>query len=56
MGVAPGREGDGYFQMPGGQSGHPRSPHYRDHHRAWVAGEPVPFLPGPTAHSLTLRP
>lgn len=56
MAVSPGREADGYFHMPGGQSGHPLSPHYRDLHAAWVSGEPTPFLPGPARHVLTLRP
>ncbi|MCU0256462.1 MAG: penicillin acylase family protein [Vicinamibacterales bacterium] len=56
MAVSPGREADGFFHMPGGQSGHPLSPHYRDMHAAWVNGEPTPFLPGPPVHVLTLRP
>jgi penicillin amidase len=56
MAVSPGREQDGYFHMPGGQSGHPLSPYYRAGHRAWVNGEPTPFLPGPAVHTLTLRP
>ena len=42
--------------MPTGQSGHPLSPHYADMHRAWVAGEVVPFLPGMTVSKLTLTP
>ncbi len=42
--------------MPGGQSGHPMSPHYRAGHEAWVKGEPTPFLPGETVHTLTLVP
>jgi penicillin amidase len=54
--VSPGREQDGYLHMPTGQSGHPLSPHYRDSNPAWVAGTPTPFLPGPTVHTLTLRP
>ena len=56
MAVSPGREDKGYFHMPGGQSGHPLSPHYRDGHAAWVRGEPTPLLPGPTIHTLLLRP
>jgi penicillin amidase len=56
FGVAPGREADGYFHMPGGQSGHPLSPFYRAGHKAWVRGEPTPFLPGPAAHTLRLVP
>jgi penicillin amidase len=54
--VSPGREEEGYFHMPGGQSGHPLSPHYRDAHPAWVNGEPTPFLPGPAVHTLSLTP
>jgi penicillin amidase len=54
--VSPGREEDGYFHMPGGQSGHPMSPHYRAGHEAWVKGEPTPFLPGETETTLTLVP
>jgi penicillin amidase len=56
LAVSPGRESEGYFHMPGGQSGHPLSPHYRDGHRAWAAGAPTPFLPGPAVHTLTLKP
>ena len=44
------------LHMPGGQSGHPLSPHYGDQYRAWMNGEPTPFLPGPTVSKLTLRP
>jgi len=54
--VSPGHEDEGYFHMPGGQSGHPLSPFYRAGFAAWAQGEPTPFLPGPTAHSLTLEP
>jgi penicillin G amidase len=54
--VSPGHEQDGYFHMPGGQSGHPMSPHYRDGHDAWVRGEPTPFLPGPRVNQLMLEP
>ena len=54
--VSPGREAEGYFDMPGGQSGHPLSPFYRAGHAAWAHVEPAPFLPGPAAHVLTLAP
>jgi penicillin amidase len=54
--VSPGREQAGFFHMPGGQSGHPRSPHYGDGHAAWEEGRPTPFLPGPAAHELRLVP
>jgi penicillin amidase len=56
LAVSPGREAQGYFHMPGGQSGHPLSPHYRDGHAAWVEGRPTPFLPGPAVHVLELLP
>ncbi|MFZ5496368.1 MAG: penicillin acylase family protein [Verrucomicrobiota bacterium] len=54
--VAPGRESEGLFHMPGGQSGNPLSPYYRAGHAAWVQGEPTPLLPGATEHTLTLNP
>jgi penicillin amidase len=54
--VSPGRESEGIFHMPGGQSGHPLSPFYRAGHDAWVKGAPTPFLPGATQHTLTLTP
>ncbi len=56
MAVSPGREHEGILHMPTGQSGHPLSPHYSDQHRAWVSGEPLPFLPGATVPRLTLTP
>jgi penicillin amidase len=54
--VSPGREQQGYFHMPGGQSGHPLSPFFMAGHEAWVNGEPTPFLPGDTRHRLELAP
>jgi penicillin G amidase len=54
--VSPGHEREGYFHMPGGQSGHPLSPFYRAGFDAWAQGRPAPFLPGPPAHVLTLTP
>ncbi|MBW3671927.1 MAG: penicillin acylase family protein, partial [Acidobacteria bacterium] len=56
MVVSPGREAEGIFHMPGGQSGHPLSPHFTDGHDAWVKGEPTPFLPGKTVNTLRLVP
>ena len=56
MAVTPGRESEGYFHMPCGQSGHPLSPHYRDGHEAWAAGKATPFLPGPSVNTLILQP
>ncbi|MBS0375505.1 MAG: penicillin acylase family protein [Proteobacteria bacterium] len=55
--VAPGHEADGYFEMPGGQSGHPLSPYYRAGYARWAHGEPpAGFLPGPAVHALTIVP
>lgn len=54
--VAPGREEQGLFHMPGGQSGHPLSPYYRMGHQAWVQGEPTPLLPGAVRYRLRLQP
>jgi penicillin amidase len=56
LAVSPGIEGEGYFHMPGGQSGHPLSPHYSAGHQAWVEGLQTPFLPGATESVLTLVP
>lgn len=54
--VAPGDEEHGYFELPGGQSGHPLSPFYGAGHRDWVEGKPTPFLPGPALHQLRFEP
>ena len=54
MVVSPGHEADGILHIPTGQSGHPRSPHYADQYRAWLNGEPTPFLPGYARSTLTL--
>ena len=54
--VSPGREAEGIFHMPGGQSAHPLSPFFRAGHAAWVRGDPTPFLPGKTEYTLRLAP
>ena len=54
--ASPGHENTAILHMPGGQSGHPLSAHYGDQQRAWVTGEPLPLLPGPAVHTLTLTP
>ncbi|MCI0574074.1 MAG: penicillin acylase family protein [Myxococcaceae bacterium] len=56
MSVSPGKEEQGIFNMPGGQSGHPLSSYFLAGHEAWVKGEPTPFLPGPAVHTLTFKP
>ncbi|MBJ7312669.1 penicillin acylase family protein [Rugamonas sp. CCM 8940] len=52
--VAPGREEQGLFAMPGGQSGHPLSPYFLAGHADWVAGGALPLLPGAAVHTLSL--
>lgn len=53
MVVSPGKEEQGIFNMPGGQSGHPLSPYFLAGHADWASGKATPFLPGPTEHMLT---
>ena len=53
MTVSPGKEEQGVFNMPGGQSGHPLSPYFLKGHKEWVAGTTTPLLPGPAVHTLT---
>jgi penicillin amidase len=54
--VSPAHQEDGILQMPGGQSGHPLSSHYRDQHKFWHAGEILSFLPGKNLTSLRFNP
>jgi len=54
--VSPGHPEQAILHMPGGQSGHPFSPHYRDQQPAWLAGLALPFLPGESGHTLRLVP
>jgi penicillin amidase len=54
--VSPGHEDQGYFHMPGGESGHPLSPYYRAGFLEWARGQPLPFLPGAADHTLRLQP
>ena len=56
MVISPGREADGILHIPSGQSGHPLSKNYKDQFSYWLKGEPLPFLQGPTTHTLTLNP
>ena len=50
--VSPGKEEEGVFNMPGGQSGHPLSPFFMSDHADWVTGTPGTLLPGPAVHTL----
>lgn len=51
--VSPGREEEGLFDMPGGQSGHPLSPFFLKGHADWVQGRAKPLLPGTAVYTLT---
>ena len=54
--VSPGREEEGLYNMPGGQSGHPLSPFFLRDHAGWVEGKPTPLLPGAVKHTLRFVP
>ena len=56
MVISRGREAGGILHIPSGQSGHPLSKNYKDQYSYWLKGEPLPFLQGPTTHTLTLTP
>jgi penicillin amidase len=53
--VAPGKESEALFQMPGGPVNHPMSPFYGAGHEAWVRGEPRALLPGQAIYVLSLK-
>jgi len=46
MVISPNHPDDGILHMPGGQSGHPLSRHYRDQQPAWQEGMALAFQPG----------
>ena len=56
MVISPGHHADGILHIPSGQSGHPLSENYKDQFSYWLKGEPLPFLQGPTTHTLILTP
>ncbi|MEE4172922.1 MAG: penicillin acylase family protein [Xanthomonadales bacterium] len=56
FGVSPGREAEGYFHMPAGQSAHPLSPFFSAGHEDWVEGRKSTWLPGPPRHELEIQP
>lgn len=56
FGVQPGKEGSGYFHMPGGQSGNPLSPYYRRGYSDWVTGTYSKLMPEQPQHTLRLVP
>lgn len=56
MVLSPGHEADGYFHMPGGQSGNPASPHYRDMHSGWANGKAAAWSPEAATATLEFTP
>ncbi len=54
MAVFPGREAAGFMQLPGGQSGHPASPHFLDLLDDWIAARPTPLKSGNAESTLRL--
>ena len=54
MVVSPGNERTASCTCPPARAGIRCLPFYRNSHDAWAEGEPTPFLPGPTRHTLTL--
>ncbi|MEQ1637486.1 MAG: penicillin acylase family protein [Methylococcales bacterium] len=53
---APGHAEDGIFHMPGGQSGHPLSSHYRDQQLFWQNGIAAPLQDKAVLHTLRFFP
>lgn len=47
---------DAIFQMPGGQSGHPLSDHYRDQQPDWQSGAVSPMQTNQVTHSALFSP
>jgi penicillin G amidase len=56
MVLSPGHEADAILHLPGGQSGHPLSPHYRDQYRDWLEGRALPLAGKPVEGVLILKP
>ena len=54
--LAPAHPENGILEMPGGQSGHPFSRHYRDQQKFWQEGKIAPFIPGKFLHTLHFKP
>jgi len=54
--LAPAHPENGILEMPGGQSGHPLSRHYRDQQQFWQEGKTTPFMPGKFLHTLHFKP
>ncbi|WP_168220696.1 penicillin acylase family protein [Streptomyces sp. RFCAC02] len=53
LAASPGRPAQALVNLPGGQSGDPRSPFYRDQFAAWLAAAPQPLDPPPAGGATT---
>ncbi len=54
--VQPGAEQDAIMSIPGGQSGHPLSPYYRNGFEQYVKQQHTPLLPTEIEHTLVIKP
>ncbi|MGZ5053024.1 MAG: penicillin acylase family protein [Methylobacter sp.] len=54
--VSPNHFDDAILHMPGGQSGQPLSPYYRDQQNYWLKGLPMALTAGKAEHTLVLQP
>jgi penicillin amidase len=54
--VSPAHPENGIFHMPGGQSGHPLSAHYRDQQSFWQNGIAAAFSSADKANVLNVLP
>ena len=54
--LSPAHPENGIFHMPGGQSGHPFSPHYRDQQMLWQDGIAAPLQAAAKPHVLSVLP
>ncbi|WP_235869510.1 penicillin acylase family protein [Veronia nyctiphanis] len=51
--VQPGNEENAILTVPGGQSGHPLSPYYRNGYDEYTSAEATPLLPNVPIHKIT---
>jgi penicillin G amidase len=54
--LSPAHPENAIFHMPGGQSGHPLSPHYRDQQTLWRDGIASPLQSTAKPHTLSVLP
>ncbi|WP_325892495.1 penicillin acylase family protein [Grimontia sp. NTOU-MAR1] len=54
--VQPGDEINGVLTLPGGQSGHPLSPFYREGFESYINNAHTPLLPGPPVQQILFKP